>query len=436
MSNNLLSNQFQGNPNVRRYLSNTTRKKLRSVAEATGLGRFIPRGQDRLFREFMNLLEETPTSQEQFQELFEQGLQYETIKHIQPLLYAIKTKNKPLFDILLDNNVVDINEQDLSERPRNPAMRQKFPYLGKQYTPLLFSLHRYNTFLDELLSKGADPNVGNNEELPLFSAIKKFDIQAMQKLLEKGANPNRVFKETAPLLLALEKVNEKKQSHNDFEKRWQEMNQANQIRRVRERAEGTRGIFGRLANTFLGNRTVHQPRPYNFKDIIIVQQLLDDGAKLESQDYPIQPLALAVRLNNVGLVEYLLKEGADKDYVHKGKKAIDFLRGENEETKQKITSLLSANYDMPTRPIPPNTDNAVSYNTIRDGNMMANFQNEASFGRYYKRGTVANILKYRNPKNPFTSKPLQESNVSYYKASVSSQGGKSKTRKGKKSLTK
>lgn len=56
-----------------------------------------------------------------------------------------------------------------------------------------------------------------------------------------------------------------------------------------------------------------------------------------------------------------------------------------------------------SRFLPVNSENTITGDTIMDGNLMVNFQNEFQHGRLYKRSTY-NALQQK--KNPYTSAPI------------------------------
>jgi hypothetical protein len=59
------------------------------------------------------------------------------------------------------------------------------------------------------------------------------------------------------------------------------------------------------------------------------------------------------------------------------------------------------------RRIASNATNAITYNTIKEGNRMVNFNNEFKQGRYYKKNTYNNLVTVSGKKlNPFTRKQI------------------------------
>ena len=98
---------------------------------------------------------------------------------------------------------------------------------------------------------------------------------------------------------------------------------------------------------------------------------------------------------------------------------------------------------IPVRNIERGTENALTFNTIEDGDRMANIKRRhatanlpaiwnSSYGRYYKRNTYTSL----NPKrNPETRIPIGPSNVVYYKARLvdppgAGEGIRRRTRRG------
>lgn len=394
-----------GRVNVRRFLPNRARNTLRSVANFTGVGKYIPRGQDRLYREYLTIVQKEKrnisfSDIDQIITLFNQGLNPDTVQPLQPLLFAIWMYNFEFLRFLLriyDPNVVDTSTPSAD-------IQERFPYLGQRYTPLLYAIRLGSySFIEDLLNYEASPNFGNGETFPLLLAID---------LDKYNASPNPIYAEE--ILLHNDKEREKVLQH--------------------QREKQGRGWFGRAVNALLGDYTAE---PFGIYGEHIVEKLLENGAMLESPEYTIQPLALAVQRKNPRLMKILLKTGAQVDYVHNGRKAIDYLEDTKDSISRQIRYLLNETdtTSLSTRGVPPDTDNAISYNTIQDGNIMANFHNEASFGRYYKKDSALGLLRPvqgRAPQNPFTKRPLKKSNITYYKASVKSTGGKRKTRKYKR----
>ena len=75
--------------------------------------------------------------------------------------------------------------------------------------------------------------------------------------------------------------------------------------------------------------------------------------------------------------------------------------------------------NLPTKNIAANAENAIMYDTINHGNIMANFHDEFQRGRYYKKANVQRLLTARNPVNPHTREPLKRANITYYTAKMS-----------------
>ncbi len=77
--------------------------------------------------------------------------------------------------------------------------------------------------------------------------------------------------------------------------------------------------------------------------------------------------------------------------------------------------------------LPRNAKNAITEEPIEEGQNMVNFHGESNLGRYYKQNTYYAL---KEKKNPFTRRNIKAKNVVFYKAKL--QGGKRKTRKGRK----
>lgn len=86
--------------------------------------------------------------------------------------------------------------------------------------------------------------------------------------------------------------------------------------------------------------------------------------------------------------------------------------------------------DLPVRDVPSGSTDPILYTDISDGDLMVDFDNEYSFGRYY----LASTYKHLKKKNPFKGKPIDESTVTKYKAKIVDSGGRRyrKTRKTRK----
>lgn len=65
--------------------------------------------------------------------------------------------------------------------------------------------------------------------------------------------------------------------------------------------------------------------------------------------------------------------------------------------------------------VPPNTEDAISYETIERGMLMVDFHGEREFGRYYTKKTYDALSPKRNL---MTRRPILKSDVVYYMADV------------------
>ena len=85
--------------------------------------------------------------------------------------------------------------------------------------------------------------------------------------------------------------------------------------------------------------------------------------------------------------------------------------------------------------IPPNTENALVYEEIKNGNTIVDFENESKFNRYYLKSTYDSLME-KGGINPFTKNPIK--NGKTYTAKINStlkqnkQGGKRVSLKNKK----
>jgi hypothetical protein len=68
--------------------------------------------------------------------------------------------------------------------------------------------------------------------------------------------------------------------------------------------------------------------------------------------------------------------------------------------------------------IPNNTEDAITMNTIEEGNKMVNFHGERKLGRYYKKSTFNSLKR----KNPYTRRKIRPANRTNYIATF--KGGK------------
>lgn len=70
------------------------------------------------------------------------------------------------------------------------------------------------------------------------------------------------------------------------------------------------------------------------------------------------------------------------------------------------------------RPVPKNTSAEISFDDIQQGNVMANFQGEYDFGRYYKAKNIDTLLKSQFPINPQTRRAILRDQIETYSASL------------------
>jgi hypothetical protein len=109
------------------------------------------------------------------------------------------------------------------------------------------------------------------------------------------------------------------------------------------------------------------------------------------------------------------------------------------ESDDEISFSNTPSNTLTTRNIPAGSTNSVMMNAIEDGNIMANFHDEFSHGRYYKKSTYNALPKPK--KNPYSRIPI--TSKTNYKAKIvgaAQEGGRKrvvrKTRKGRKGVKK
>ncbi len=187
----------------------------------------------------------------------------------------------------------------------------------------------------------------------------------------------------------------------------------------------------------------------------IIDLLLDHGADINIQnDYGETPLHTAVELfiedegygeqylEDADLIKFLVNHGAnihiknedrksplemmedyewnrDRDYMSAWMR-MNQVRGNQVQVPPAPVAI-----NVPSRNIPSDSSNTISYDNIKEGNTMVNFHDEFKQGRYYKKNTYD---KLKEKINPYTRVPITE--TTEYKAHIV--GGKRKTRKMKK----
>jgi ankyrin repeat protein len=182
----------------------------------------------------------------------------------------------------------------------------------------------------------------------------------------------------------------------------------------------------------------------------IIELLLDHGADINIQnDYGETPLHTAVELfiedeghyTEADLIEFLVNHGADIHIKNEDRKSpLQMIQNyEWDRDRYEISSWMESKYrqlnpfpaaapvaiNVPSRNIPSDSSNTISYDNIKEGNAMVNFHDEFKQGRYYKKNTYD---KLKEKINPYTRVPINE--TTEYKAHIV--GGKRKTRKMKK----
>lgn len=202
-----------------------------------------------------------------------------------------------------------------------------------------------------------------------------------------------------------------------------------------------------------GNTPLHVYIP--LMNIDIIETILSEGADPNIQNNNGEtPLHFAAKYGLVDIVKMLLINGANPTIKSSGKYGEtplgfimddDYYRGKLNNV-EKIAELLE-NFP-PEKEIPTNTQNIVSLNNIKTGNIIANIPSgtnhkyNSEFDRYYLKKTINGLYNSQGSAlhNPATRSKFRIKNVKYYKAKQKpqTQGGKhgsrhrSNTRKVKK----
>jgi len=276
-----------------------------------------------------------------------------------------------LFRAVLDNNLNRVKQELISGTDIN-ARRP-----GSEWTALMLaSFHGHSDIVRELLARGADVNITDDDGAnALFGAVTRGKLDVVQQLTSHGANPNVMSQEAGmtPLMMASQ--------------------------------DGA---------------------------LEIVKDLLDHGAQIDAKatGEGWTPLIWAVHTGQVDVVRELMNRGADTSITgHYGDSVFDIANQVGPDAE--IMSILSGQIEGPveSRNIPAGSENAISFDEIKEGNAMVNFPRQAnttdySFGSYYKDTPQIRSLT----KNPQTRYPLRRQNFKPYKAHIVSKGGKTRKR--------
>jgi ankyrin repeat protein len=166
----------------------------------------------------------------------------------------------------------------------------------------------------------------------------------------------------------------------------------------------------------------------------IVKDLLDHGAQIDAKatGEGWTPLIWAVQSGHVDVVRELMNRGADTSITgYYGDSVFDVAK--QVDSDPEIMRILSGQPNstgpVESRNIPAGSENAISFDEIKEGNAMVNFPRQAnttdySFGSYYKNTPQIRSLT----KNPQTRYPLRRQNFKPYKAHIVPKGGKTRKR--------
>lgn len=131
------------------------------------------------------------------------------------------------------------------------------------------------------------------------------------------------------------------------------------------------------------------------------------------------------------VIDILLDAGIDVNAKNNNGKTALELALANEST-EKAKRLMKPK----PRNVPRNATNTITTNAIADGNVMVNFHDEYSQGRYYKAETYNAIRPIEGKKlNPYTRQEIRDGNAVWYKAKLSGGaklGARKKTRRQRK----
>jgi ankyrin repeat protein len=276
-----------------------------------------------------------------------------------------------LFTAVLEDNLDSVKQELASGTDVNSRRPDG------EWTPLMMaSFHGYSDIVRELLARGADVTITDDDGITaLFSAVQRGHLDVVKQLTSHGASPNVMSQETGitPLMAASD--------------------------------DGT---------------------------LEIVKDLLDHGADINARSTGAgwTPLVWAVSSSHLEVVRELMKRGADTSITgYYGDTVFDIANQVGPDAE--IMRILTGQPEEPieSRNIPAGSENAISFDEIKEGNAMVNFPRQAntteySFGSFYKDEPQIRSLT----KNPQTRYPLRRQNFKRYTAHIVSKGGKTRKR--------
>lgn len=276
-----------------------------------------------------------------------------------------------LFRAVLEDNLDRVNQELASGTDINSR------HPDGEWTPLMMaSFHGHSDIVRELLARGADVTITDDDGITaLFAAVNRGHLDIVKQLTSHGASPNVMSQETGitPLMSASD--------------------------------DGA---------------------------LEIVKDLLDHGADINARStgQGWTPLIWAVYSGHADIVRELMKRGADTSIIaYYGDNVFDIAIqvGPDPEIKRILTG--QPEEPLESRNIPAGSENAISFDEIKEGNAMVNFPRQANttdykFGSYHKDTPQMRSLT----KNPETRYPLRRQNLKLYKAHIVPKGGKTRRR--------
>lgn len=183
----------------------------------------------------------------------------------------------------------------------------------------------------------------------------------------------------------------------------------------------------RLLNS--GNINIHERDQYqntplhiaaDEENLEIVKLLVENGANVNLQNiYGETPYYLT---HNDDIRDYLIANGANPYIQPHTAMYINTIYNTNNPNMRFNNNNL--NYR-----VVPTTETAIMTN-IRQGQNMVNFHNEYKYGRYYTRNNYNKFVKVNNKKmNPHTRRPIEPSNLQYYRANLRQRRGITRRRR-------